>query len=499
MQIMDLEKSSPELQGIASKAISAFIDEANQTIHDLHSLILLRHGKVVAEGYWSPFEPNDPHILNSLSKSFTSTAVGFAVAEGKLKVTDPVISFFPESLPPVISANLAAMQVRHLLSMATGHADDTMQTLLPDKSIKNWAQAILLFPVEYEPGTFFLYNTGASYLLSAIVQKVTGQNLLEYLKPRLFEPLGIKNPNWETNAEGIAIGGFGLGITTADIARFGQLYLQQGVWEGKQILPQEWVYQATTSQVASGYPRNSTGLGMDWKQGYGYQFWLCRYGAYRGDGAFGQFCLVMPHQQAVLAITAALVDMQPVLDLVWKHLMPAMKAEALPENLAAWQELTRKLAQLEIAPEKDQVTEGVPTRVSGKRYVMAANELEIKAISFNFDHPETGSILTIEDAFGTNPVTIGNGQWLKGVTTILKGLPRKVAASGGWVDSQTYLISLNFLTPELIKTPPALSSLRFPFGVTIRCRFVQEQLTLDVQAKVAFGENLPHKLSSVSG
>ena len=496
MQILEMEKSSPELQGIASEAISAFVDEAKETIHDLHSLMLLRNGRVVAEGWWSPFEPADPHILNSLSKSFTSSAVGFAVAEGKLKVTDPVISFFPEALPPIISDNLAAMQVRHLLSMATGHADDTMQVMF-DSSITNWAQAILAFPVDYEPGTHFLYNTGATYLLSVIVQKLTGQTVLEYLEPRLFEPLGIKNPSWETNSQGFVTGGFGLGITTADIARFGQLYVQQGVWEGKRILPEEWVYEATTSQVASGFPLNSTGLGSDWKQGYGYQFWLCRYGAYRGDGAFGQFCLVMPHQQAVLVITSALVDMQPVLDLVWKHLLPAMKAGALAENPSAQQELTHKLAQLEIAPEKDQAVDVVAARVSEKKYVMAANDMGIKAISIDFNHPETGSVLTIEDTFGTNQVPVGNGHWRKGITTILKGLPRKVAASGGWVESQTYLINLYFLTPELTKTPPAMSSLHFPFAFTFRCRFEQDQLTIDVQANVAFGENPPHQLKSV--
>ena len=496
MQTSKMEKSSPELQGIASESISAFLKEANETIHDLHSLMLLRNGQVVAEGWWSPFEAGDPHIMNSLSKSFTSTAVGFAVAEGKLKVTDPVISFFPEDVPPVISKNLAAMQVQHLLSMATGHAMDTMQVMF-DSSIKNYVKAILAFPVEYEPGTYFLYNTGASYLLSVIVQKLTDQTVLDYLGPRLFEPLGIKNPSWEISSDGFSTGGFGLGITTEDIARFGQLYVQQGMWEGKRILPSEWVYQATTSQVASNFPLNSTGLGSDWKQGYGYQFWLCRYGAYRGDGAFGQFCLVMPHQQVVLAITSALVEMQPVLDLVWKHLLPAMKAGPLTENPSARQKLTDELAQLEIAPLSDQVTDRAAARISGKRFAMSTNDLGIKAVSFEFDHPETGGVLTMEDAFGTNRVTIGNGIWHKGVTSVIRGLPRKVAASGGWVESQTYLLSLYFLTPELIKTPPALNSLKLPFCLTLTCRFVQDKLTLEIQPKVAMGENLPYHLQSV--
>ncbi len=470
-----LEKSTPEQQGIASTAISAFLDEANETLHDLHSLILLRHGQIVAEGWWSPFEPNDQHIMFSLSKSFTSTAVGLAVAEGKLNVTDPVIAFFPDEVPPVISPNLAAMQVRHLLSMATGHAEDTMA----DRTASNWARSILAMPVKYEPGTYFLYNTGATYLLSAIVQKVTGQTLLEYLEPRLFAPLGIENPSWESSPQGINTGGFGLGAKTADVARFGQLYLQKGVWQGQRILPQEWVEEATAWHISNG-----TDPASDWAQGYGYQFWRCRNEAYRGDGAFGQFCLVMPEQDAVLAITAGVGDMQAVLNLVWKHLLPAMEAGPLPANPVAEQELALKLEHLEIEPVKDRVADSVAGQVSGKRFVLAENAQKFRAASFDFD--QTGCVLTLEDASGTNQIACGNGQWRKGITTLTHHLPRKTAASGGWADPQTYLIHLYFLTPVLTDPPRTMAVHRLPFGLTLTCRFVEDQVIIDSQANVSF-------------
>src|SRR5262249_17904140 len=158
-----------------------------------------------------------------------------------------------------------------------------------------------------------------TYMLSAIVQKTAGLTVLDYLRPRLFEPLGIEDPTWGTSPQGVSLGGYGLSIRTEDIARFGQLYLQKGEWQGRQLLPTTRVQAATSRQVSNGSSPQS-----DWDQGYGYQFWRCRHGAFRGDGAFGQYCLVMPEQDAVLAITSGVKDMQAVLNLVWDKLLPAL-------------------------------------------------------------------------------------------------------------------------------------------------------------------------------
>ena len=176
----------------------------------------------------------------------------------------------------------------------------------------------------HKPGTHFLYNTPATYMLSAIVQKVTGITVLDYLRPRLFEPLGIENPQWDTSPQGISLGGYGLSVRTEDIARFGQLYLQKGVWMGKRLVPSAWIDAATTRQTSSGSNPTS-----DWEQGYGYQFWRSRHGLYRGDGAFGQFCIVMPEQDAVVAITSGGRDMQAVMNLVWEKLLPALQVSAV--------------------------------------------------------------------------------------------------------------------------------------------------------------------------
>ena len=342
-----LPRATPESQGVSSAGVRAFVEAADANIDTLHGFVLVRHGKVVAEGWWSPQTADTPHVMHSLSKSFTSTAVGLAVAEGKLSIDDPVLKFFPEDAPPKLSKNLQAMRVRDLLTMSTGH-----QTEPKFNADEPWTKTFLAHPVEFKPGTHFLYNSPGSYMLSAIVQKVTGQTVREYLLPRLFEPLGIKEPNWMTSPQGISTGGWGLELRTEDVAKFGLLYLQKGMWKGKQIVPAEWVAQATARQMSNGSDPTK-----DWDQGYGFQFWRCRHGAFRGDGAFGQFCLVMPEQDAVLAITADTGDMQAELNVVWDKLLPAMaSADALPENAAELAKFKEVISKLAVRPEhKDRV------------------------------------------------------------------------------------------------------------------------------------------------
>ncbi|MCB0150534.1 MAG: serine hydrolase, partial [Caldilineaceae bacterium] len=216
-----LPRSTPESQGISTAAIAAFLDAVERTGAGLHSFMLVRHGHVVAEGWWAPYAPALRHMLYSLSKSFVSTAVGLAVAEGRLTVDDAVVRFFPESLPPTVSDNLAAMRVRHLLSMSTGHDVDVNDAVknAPDG---DWARAFLAQPVQHRPGTHFAYNSAATYMLSAIVQRLAGETVLAYLGPRLLAPLGIAGATWESCPRGVNIGGWGLEIRTEDIAVFGQ-------------------------------------------------------------------------------------------------------------------------------------------------------------------------------------------------------------------------------------------------------------------------------------
>lgn len=335
-QSTDLPRSTPAAQGVSAAAIRAFIETADHDVESMHSFMLVRHGHVVAEAWWAPEAADKPHVLWSLSKSFTSTAVGLAVAEGKLSIDDPVLKFFPEDAPAEPSANLKQMRVRDLLTMSTGHQDE-----MNLREQKDWVKGFLAHPVPHKPGTHFRYNTPATYMQSAIVQNVTGQTVLEYLTPRLFEPLGIKPPKWDASPQGISIGGYGLYLTTEDIAKFGQLYLQKGKWNGKQLLPAEWVDKATSKQVSNGSDPT-----RDWDQGYGFQFWRCRHNAYRGDGKDGQFCIVLPEQDAVIAITANARDMQQQLNIVWDKLLPGFHDKPLDENADEQAKLKATIAKL---------------------------------------------------------------------------------------------------------------------------------------------------------
>ena len=342
-----LPRSSPEAQGVSSADVRAYVVEADRTIHDMHSFVLLRHGNVVAEGWWKPEAADKPHVMWSVSKSFNSTAVGLAIAEGKLALDDPILKFFPDQAPAEPSENLKSVRVRDLLTMSSGQESEVKFSFVDGPTVKGFLE----HPFPFKPGTHFIYNTAGSYVLSAIVTKVTGQTVLDYLKPRFFEPLGIDSPRWDTSREGNSLGGYGLFLRTEDLAKLGQLYLQKGKWHGKQIVPESWVEQATSKQVDNDKAPSARNK-SDWSQGYGFQFWRCRHNAFRADGKDGQFCIVLPDEDAVVAITADTHDMQAEINVVWDKLLPAFHSEALPPNPSEEAKLKQTLAGLEVRGEK---------------------------------------------------------------------------------------------------------------------------------------------------
>ncbi|HXK10858.1 MAG TPA: serine hydrolase [Vicinamibacteria bacterium] len=466
-----LPRSAPEAQGLPSSAILAFVEEAEKSIDALHSLMVLRHGHVVAEGWWAPYGRDDRHVLFSLSKSFASTGIGLAIAEGRLSLDDTVLSFFSEDAPAEPGDNLKGMRVRDLLAMSAGHHADVIEKFPYTDPAVSQTRAFLALPVAHKPGTHFVYNTPASFMLSAIVQKVSGVPLVDYLRPRLFEPLGIRNPKWDATPKGVSLGGFGLSVTTEDIARFGQLYLQRGEWDGKRLLPAEWVDAATSRQVSNG-----SNPASDWEQGYGYQFWRCRHGIYRGDGAFGQYCIVMPQQDAVVAITSGVRDMQAVLNLVWQHLLGGMQAGPLPADAAAQARLAQKLASLALRPPTGRPTSPLAARVSGRLYELPKNDDGIEAVGVEFGKETT---LVVRSGGRNHRLPCGRGEWRRGGTfavgrSLLSGeADQPVASSGAWTDDDTFTVKAC-----LYETP---------FCDTLGLRFAGDALVLDQEMNVGFG------------
>ncbi|MBK7174708.1 MAG: ChbG/HpnK family deacetylase [Bacteroidales bacterium] len=320
-----LPRSTPQAENMNPTAITKYLEAVKTQKQELHSLMVLRHGKVVAEHWFGEHSAQKKHVMWSVSKSFTSAAIGFAVNEKKLKVSDKVISFFPDDLPAVMTPNLENLEIRHLLTMTTGHATEPAVDTLPGN--ENWVRVFLGTPLAYEPGTYYTYNSIATYMLSAIIKKVSGEDLLDYLYPRLFRPLGITGATWDKSPQGIALGGWGLSLRTEDMAKFGQFMLQKGAWKGEQLLPEAWFEEATRSYNNQGpaWAKTAKVKDSDWLQGYGYQLWRCRHNAYRADGMVGQFIIVIPDKDAVVVTTANIPDMQAEINLIWKYILPAFK------------------------------------------------------------------------------------------------------------------------------------------------------------------------------
>lgn len=465
-----LPRSTPEAEGVSSEGVLSLVAALDDAAGEIHSVMLVRHGKVIAEGWWSPYAAQDIHVLYSATKSFNSSAVGFAVQEGLLGVDDLLLSHFPEIAPPAPAAEMQNMRVRDLLTMSTGHDTDSIDALRA-RADGQWTRAFLETAVPRPPGTYFLYNSGAAYMLSALVQKVTGLSVQEYLQPRLFEPLGITGTLWGQSEEGVNLGDGGLSVRTEDLAKFGQLYLQGGEWGGAQLLAPEWVAASSSSQISTG---NGDG---NWNHGYGYQFWQNQVG-YRADGSLGQFAFILPEQDVVLAVTSGTNDMNGVMNIVWQHLLPAVQDASLPENPPALAALTDRLAILSLPVPTGAVSSALASEVSGQRYAVAANNQGIQALVFDFDAERPS--LTIEDADGVHAIELGLGEWVRGRTGFKKRInelfdtpEQGIAAIGAWSAEDTFTAKLCFNET--------------PYTLNASFKFSADQVLVDMGYNVRWG------------
>jgi CubicO group peptidase (beta-lactamase class C family) len=443
-----LPRSAPTDQDVDPAAVLALLDalDARPDI-EMHSLMIVRHGQVVAEGWWAPYSAGQRHLLYSLSKSFTSAAAGFARAEGLLDLDDPVVKHFPEFEADITNPGSRAIKVRHIAAMASGHDREMLEEAWhrdPDELVRGF----LLIPPDQEPGTLFAYSQPCTYTLGSIVQRNAGQPLTEYLRPRLFDPLGIGPVGWQTwpsgrpgrdgrpgrpGRPGRQQGFSGLFARTEDVAKLGLLHLQGGRWDGRQLLPADWVAEATRKQVANPDRENP-----DWQQGYGFQFWMARHG-YRGDGAFGQFCVVLPEQDTVVASTAATLDMQAVLDALWEHLLPGLNRAGGQAGAAARQdELTDRLAGLALparpagsAPPAGGALARAPFAVTGAG-AGVDGDLATRLTSVSAAGRDAGWEVTLAEPHNQLTFRAGAGSWVISAPADQHGGTVPIAACGGW-------------------------------------------------------------------
>ena len=418
-----LPRSTPSAQGIEPGRVTGLLDRLAQARVECHSLMVVRHGHVVAEGWWRPYSPDRPHLLYSLTKSFTSIAVGLAVSDGLLGLDDRIVDVLPDQVPADPAAQADKLTVRHLLTMTTGHRTDPLEaawTLEPTDLVKGF----LRVPAQDPPGTLHTYNNATTFTLARMVEKVTGRGLPELLDERLFGPMGVRHTEWDRVASGATFGFHGLHLTTEAVAAFGELLLRKGRWRDRQLVPREWVEVATRSHIETLQVEDgSRPAGR--LQGYGFQFWMSEHG-YRGDGALGQYCLVLPEQDLVVAMTAATTAMQSPMDAVWDCLLPGLIA-GTDRDAAGDRAVAERLDGLSLP-----LPDGKP---DPERHVQAVVDASApdsplpEGTSVAVDPVDGGWQLRLDTGETAIDVEVGHREWRE-----CAPLGRPVVATGAWQD-----------------------------------------------------------------
>ena len=351
-----MDTSTPAAAGIHASGVADFLDalETDPRIEP-HGLIIQRHGRRIAEGYWAPHDAGRSRLVYSLSKSFTGAALGLQLGEGRLSLDDLVGDHLPEFFDDDTPEATRRMRIRDIASMASGHAAETILDAFvsdPEDPVRGF----LRIPPDAEPGTVFAYNQPPVLTLARILQRLAGKRLVDYLRPRVLDPIGIGDLRWSQLPEGFDMGFSGVFTDLDAVARLGQLHLDDGVWNDRRILPAGWVAEASAVQTPNGDWDQ-----VDWQQGYGFQCWISRHG-YRGDGAFGQFMVVLPDDDVVIAMFSCTSDMQTVLDAMWEHLLPAFADDALAPS-ADDDELAERMASLALPTVADRLGGSAPNDV----------------------------------------------------------------------------------------------------------------------------------------
>lgn len=430
-----LPRSTPEEQGVPSTAVLRMVRRWEERGSEPHGVVVLRHGHVVAEGYWAPYHRTGIQLVYSVSKTFLAIATGLAESEGLLRRDDRLVDIFPEAAT-VAGPRASAITIEDCLRMSTGHHEDTLDSVDGVVGAGEVAATLILStePVD-EPGSWFLYHNGASRLLALAVQRRTGERLLDYLRPRLLDPLGITTAAWR-GWQGADLGFSGLHVTTEALSRLGLLLLHDGEWQGLRLLPEGWVGTAISGQTDTSHHPGT----HDWLVGYGHQLWRSRHDGFRADGAFGQFALVVPAHDLVVAVTACTEDTQELLDAVWEELLPAL-AEA---PLAADPQGNSLLAQALADATMPTTASSCHPATAGPWIFRHEPTPEHPHLTRVEVHPaDTGWALVVDDGTPLQ-VPCGDGWWPDAV-----GEP--FVATGGWTATGVFEASV-----VAVQTPHSL-------------------------------------------
>lgn len=460
-----LERGSCTQSGVYAHTVESFLNEVAAAGLEMHALMLHRHGKVVAEGYVWPYRADRPQIMHSVAKSFTACAVGLAIEAGAFNLSDKVISFFPDDVPDVINARLGAMTVEDLLTMRSGHGSEVGGPAW--RAIKtSWIKEFFKIPLMYDPGSTYVYSSSSSYMLAAILYRTTGLTLHDYLRPRLFEPLGITGETWDIGPDKFNPGGNGLTCKLSDILKLGILHVQGGIWQGRRLLPADWVAKVGVDHTG---------------KGYGYHWWPMAHNSYAAVGQFMQMVIAFPQHDATLAFTASIDRMESLQPFIFRHFPAAFAPEPLthePGHAIADQALARRLEVMGQRPGLESVVTPL-NRPDVLTYRMDDNPLGISAfrLAIAQDHVEVG----LDDAEGHHSLTCGLDGWLEGEST----MPGRDLHHGYRLDGAVVVAGAHFIDATTLELIWCFAGTAFRDRVL--CRFEGTGITIERTVSVNSG------------
>lgn len=440
---------SPKKVGVSSKVVKEFLNDAKEKGYEYHSLMVIRHGKVAVEWYNEPYNKDTPQAVYSVSKSFTSTAIGFAIEEGLISLDTKLVDVFPDYPPKKADERFEKLTIRNLLRMSSGK----QPSFLSDKSKVDWIDDYINSPWVFEPGEKFLYINENIFMLSAIINRVTGMSMREYLTPRLFEPLGIDFPFWETDRNGIEAGGWGLYLKTEDIAKLTLCYLQKGMYNGVQVIPENWAIEATKKQIDNDYNRPGT----DASCGYGYCFWKNNIDetSFRADGMFSQFGIGIPEYDAVVIVTSAVTDETGCLEYLFNYFPRAFEESDEDE-----QQIENTSVEPLFPSDRPSIEKSIQDRYIKFRkkillnltgfqlsvlpmavtYMLTDKPGNIDMVKFDFDEKECK--MKWSEGLETNTIILGLDGHYRYSKITLGNIDFTVCANAFWLDNESLLVTI---------------------------------------------------------
>lgn len=461
-----LPRARPAEAGIDARLLEDFLDALEADGVDLHSFVVHRKGHIAAELYWWPYGPQRPRVMHSVAKSFTACAVGMALEEGQFALIDKVVGFFPEHLSGAPDVNLAAMTVEDLLTMRTGQGEETSGSRW--RALRtSWIAEFFKIPVVHRPGTFYMYTSAASYMLSAIITRTTGETLHNYLRPRLFQPLGISGETWDLGPDGVNPGGNGLTCRMIDVLKLGILHAERGLWRGRRLLPESWIDRATRAQSPSGY---------------GYHWMTGPHRSFCAMGVFGQLLVVFPDHGATLALTSA-VDgtdacTRRLLPLVHRY-FPRIFSDSIGDQSEPESRLqlrTQRAAEIRAVTSR---APPPPVRRGPLEYKIDSNPLGISTLRLTLEGKTCA--LELLDGNGGQTITMGVDCWNETEADVpapelhhgYAMRPARVVASACWTDPDTLVMTCIFVESA--------------FRDTVTCRFEQGRIRYSRSVNVNSG------------